>query len=147
DAAVLFCDTGNLGEAEDCARRAQESLARARGHFPAVGAFVDFTTGVVAGAHGRLDEAEARFTSALDATRSAGILFLEPRILHQWGRALLAAQQRTRGLERLEAAIASYRQQGWGARWIDRVLADKLRAQGIEAADLRTSIDAVAASV
>jgi class 3 adenylate cyclase len=147
DAAVLFVDTGNPEEAAACALRAQESLVRAQGRFPAVSAFVDFAAAVVAAAEGRLADAEGRFAAALADARTAGVLWLEPRILHQWGRALLAADQRARAIQQFEAAIESYRQHGWGIRWIDRVLADKLRAQGIEAADVRTSIDAVAASV
>jgi len=79
--------------------------------------------------------------------RSRTSLWNEPRIFHHWGRALLAAGERTRALEKLDAAIESYRRQGYGTPWIERVLADKLRAQGVEAADVRTSIDAVAASV
>jgi class 3 adenylate cyclase len=147
DAAVSLVDTDNLDEATVWAQRAQDRLARAGAGFPAVAAHVDFTLGVVAAAHGRLAEAEDRFAAALAGARSTGVLVLEPRILHQWGRALLAANQRARAIEQLDAAIGAYQQQGWGRRWIDRVLADKLRSQGIDADDVRTSIDAVAASV
>jgi class 3 adenylate cyclase len=147
EAAVLFVESGNLDEAAAWARRAEDSLARAGGHFPVVAAFLDFTAGVVGAAQGRLADAEGRFAAALAAARSTGVLSLEPRILHQWGRALLAANQRARAIEQFDAAIGAYRQQGWGMRWIDRVLADKLRGQGIEAADVRTSIDTVAASI
>src|SRR5262245_16200517 len=147
EAAVLFVESGNLDEAAAWARRAEDCLARAGGHFPVVAAFLDFTAGVVAAAQGRLADAEGRFAAALAAARSTGVLSLEPRILHQWGRTLLAANERGRAMEQLDAAIGAYRQQGWGTRWIDRVLADKLRGQGIEAADVRTSIDTVAASI
>src|SRR6185436_232562 len=128
------------------ADRARQRLTRAGGDFPAVGAFVDFASAVVAAARGRLAEAEASFAAALDAARRTGVVSLEPRLLHQWGRALLAANENVRAIDKLDAAIAAYRQYGWGARWIERVLADRLRAQGVESADVRTSIDAVAES-
>jgi class 3 adenylate cyclase len=72
---------------------------------------------------------------------------MEPRILNAWGRALLAAGERARAVDKLDGAIESYRRQGYGARWIERVLADKLQAQGVEHGDVATSIDAVAATV
>lgn len=72
---------------------------------------------------------------------------MEARILHAWGRALLAAGERARAAEKLDEAIESYRRRGYGARWIERVLADKLQAQGVERADVATSIDTVAATV
>src|SRR5262249_40401136 len=139
EAAVLLVDSGNVDEAAAWAQRAQDCLARAGGHFPVVAAFLDFTAGGGARPPGPAGRgAGGRFAAAVAAARSTGVLSLEPRILHQWGRALLAANQRSRAIEQLDAAIGAYRQQGWGTRWIDRVLADKLRGQGIEAADVRT---------
>ncbi len=107
----------------------------------------ELAAGALAAAEGRLPEAEAHFARALEGRHRYALLILEPTILHEWGRALLAAGERARALEKFDATIESHRRQGWGTPWIERVLADKLRAQGVEAADARTSIDAVAASV
>jgi len=145
DAALLHVETGRLDEAARCVALCQETLAAGREGVATV--YVDLAAGALAGAEGRFAEAEACFARALEAVRSRTLLWHEPRIFHQWGRVLLAAGERARAIEKLDAAIESYRRQGFGTRWIERVLADKLSAQGVEAADVRTSIDAVAASV
>ena len=89
---------------------------------------------------GRFAAADEQFAVALAAARARQNLINEPRILHAWGRALLAAGERARAVEKLDAAIESYRRQGYGARWIERVLADKLQAQGVGRGDVATSI-------
>jgi len=147
DAAVFYVESGRLEEARRCITLGRSMPARGPSHAPGQSLFVDLAAGVLAGAEGRLGEAEALFASVLDAARTAGALSLEPRILHHWGRALLAANESARAIEKLDAAIDRYRQQGWGTNWVERVLKDKLRAQGVESVDVRTSIDAVAASV
>lgn len=102
---------------------------------------------MLAARRGALAEAETHFAASLEAATARSNFFNEPRILHEWGRALLAAGECARAIEKLDGAIESYRRQGYGARWTERVMADKVRAQGIERADVRTSIEAVAATV
>jgi len=150
DAALLHVETGRLDEAARCVALCRDTLAEGPGREAMATNYVygiDLAAGALAGAEGRLAEAEACFARALEAARSRTLLWNEPRIFHHWGRALLAAGQRERAIEKLDAAIESYRRQGYGTPWIERVLADKLRAQGVDAQDVQTSIDAVAASV
>src|SRR5207249_2485883 len=50
-------------------------------------------------------------------------------------------------ISKLDAAIGIYRRIGAGARWLERVIADKLRAQGTPSGDFKTSIDVVATAI
>ncbi len=139
-------EAGRLEEAARYVARCREILAQGE-DWRGSASTVDLAAGSLAAAEGRLAEAEAHFARALETCRRYALLLNEPTIFHEWGRALLAAGERTRALEKLDAAIESYRRQGYGTPWIERVLADKLRAQGVERQDVQTSIDAVAASV
>jgi class 3 adenylate cyclase len=71
----------------------------------------------------------------------------EAEALHLWGRALLDAGDRHGAVEKLDQALATYRRIGAGNRWLERVLADKVRVQGTPSASIKTSIDAVAKSI
>ena len=53
--------------------------------------------------------------------------------LQYWGRALLAAGERARAIEKFDAAIEIYRSRGAGTRFIEYVTADKRRAEGSKA--------------
>ncbi len=143
---LFLAETGDLDEAARRLARYEAVFRRASvdGHPQVYGAFA---AALLAARRGDLAEADIQFAAALTACRARSSFFNEPRILHAWGRALLAAGERARAIEKLDGAIESYRRQGYGARWIERVLADKLQAQGVERGDLATSIDAVAATV
>jgi len=54
----------------------------------------------------------------------------EANTLQNWGRALLAAGEQARAIEKFDAAIEIYRSRGAGARFIEYVMTDKMRAQG-----------------
>jgi class 3 adenylate cyclase len=144
---ILFvAETGDLDEAARELAHHEEVLHSAGldGH---VAVYGNLAAGMLAARRGELPEADKRFAASFAACRERGNLFNEPRILHSWGQALLGANERARAVAKLDAAIESYRRLGYGARWIERVLADKLQAQGIERTDVATSIDAVAATV
>jgi hypothetical protein len=59
----------------------------------------------------------------------------EADTLQYWGRALFAAGERARAIEKFDAAIGKYRSHGVGARFIEYVIADKRRAQGSNSTD------------
>jgi hypothetical protein len=55
--------------------------------------------------------------------------FEEAETLYCWGRALNAWSERSRANEKLDAAIEIYRRCGAGERWVDRVEAERPRAE------------------
>jgi eukaryotic-like serine/threonine-protein kinase len=137
------------GRLDDARRWLDEShkIVDAGEDWRGVASGVALAAGSLEAAEGRSADAEAHFARALEICRRYALLINEPLVFHEWGRTLVAAGERARGIEKLDAAIESYRRQGYGNPWIERVLKDKLAAQGVERADVRTSIDAVAASV
>src|SRR5262249_54492931 len=56
-------------------------------------------------------------------------------ILQYWGRALLAAGEHARAIEKFDAAIEIYRSRGAGSRFVEYVMADRMRAQGSQSTD------------
>jgi class 3 adenylate cyclase len=145
-AMVVLAEIGDLEEAERAMARLREVVEDA----DLVGlreVYVSWALAVLAARRGDLRQADARFAASLSACRARSYLNAEPRILHAWGRALLAAGERAGAVEKLDGAIESYRRQGYVARFIERVLADKVQAQGVARGDVATSIDAVAATV
>lgn len=101
----------------------------------------------VAAAQGRLEEAETQFEQAIETFRRYSCVWDEAEALHLWGRALLNAEERMRAIEKFDAALEVYQRHGAGAIWLERVLADKMRAQGIDPAAVGSSIAAVTVSV
>ena len=82
----------------------------------------------VAAAEGKLDAALAGFESAVTIFRKYALPWEEADTLHRWGRALLAAGATNRAVEKFDAAIEIYRSHGASVRFIDYVMADKMRA-------------------
>ncbi len=60
---------------------------------------------------------------------------------------MIAAGQRGRALEKLDAALAIYRRIGAGSAWLERALVLKMRAQGSESSNVKASIAIVASTV
>jgi class 3 adenylate cyclase len=100
----------------------------------------------VAASDDRLDEAEDQFSGAVEIARRYTLPWDEAEALHRWGLARLKAGDHTGALEKLAGALEIYRRHGAGARWVERVLADKLLAQGIDPTMTGASIDLVAAA-
>ena len=144
--ALFLLENERLDEAARCATRCRAILAEG-GDWRGVAASLALVEGALGAAGGRIEEAEASFAAALDTMHRYGALYLEGQVLHEWGRALLRNGERVRAVEKLDAALAAYRRLGYGTPWLERVLADKLRAQGIDSTDMRTSIDAIVDSL
>ena len=83
---------------------------------------------VVAAVQGNHDVAEGQFESAVAIQRRYHLVWEEADTLHHWGRALAAAGDRARAVEKLDAAIEIYHSRGASTRFIEYVMADKLRA-------------------
>jgi class 3 adenylate cyclase len=101
----------------------------------------------IAAARDNLARAEPLFESALAGFRRFELPWHEAEAHLLWGRALLDAGQRGASLEQLDAALAIYRRIGAGPQWLERVLAVKMRAQGSDSSQVKSTIAAVAASV
>ena len=74
---------------------------------------------------GRPDEADACFATALQTLRQFGLRPDEADGLHQWGLALARAGDRSRAVEKLDAAAEIYARHGAGAAWLDSVRAGR----------------------
>jgi class 3 adenylate cyclase len=136
---------------DEVAARAQ--LERARELFP----LIEDPRGALS----RFRLAEASVAALMDAPDDAGRMFAEaldpaqPRLTvwetalaHQmWGRMLAADGDTPGALRHFDDAISIFQRIEAGSRWIERVMAQRLAAQGIDPADVQSSIEAVADSV
>lgn len=102
---------------------------------------------VVAAAEGRQPESDQHFQEAINILRRYRAVWEEAEAYHLWGKALAEADERVRALEKLDAALEIYRRHRAGSRWIEMVVTDKVRAQGVDPSTTMTSIDSVAASI
>jgi tetratricopeptide (TPR) repeat protein len=94
--------------------------------------FVERAEAVVAAAQGEYAAAKTHFEKAIATFQRYCLPWEEADTLQSWGRVLLAAGERTRAIERFEAAIEIYRSRGAGMRFVEYVIADKRRAQVLE---------------
>ena len=129
--ARFYSKTGRVAEALPHLERCHEILANGDDWGSAAG-LVAFADGVVAGAGGSsTQEFDAHFGKAVDAFRMYCTVWDEAEALHEWGRALLLAGEKARAIAKFESALEIYRRIGAGERWLNRVLTDKIPAQGI----------------
>jgi class 3 adenylate cyclase len=102
----------------------------------------------VAAAGNDTTKATAHFEAAVRIAREFEDRWMEAEALHDWAHALLDAGTRRAAAEKLDAALGIYRAMDAGTPWLERVLADKLRAQGSGSSfEAKRTIDVVAASI
>lgn len=129
--ARYYGGTGRVAEATPHLERCHEILANGEDWSGAVG-HVAFADGVVAAAKGlSTQESDVHFGKAVEIFRHNCTVWEEAEALHEWGRALVSAGEKARSIAKFEAALEIYRRIGAGERWINRVLTDKIPAQGI----------------
>lgn len=104
-------------------------------------------SGAIAAAEGDHAAAARAFDEAAEICARYGLAFDEAGVLHRAGRAYLEAGEGASAVTRLDRALAFYASSGAGEIWSQRVLADKARAQQFGAAEVTTSIVAVAQRV
>jgi class 3 adenylate cyclase len=143
--ALCLAAAGRPAEATEHVARGWEILAGGEDWRGAVGYFA-LAEGAVLAADGRFEEAGERFEAAADVSRRFSLPWQEAEACHRWGRALLAAGDRVGAVEKLAVALDLYRRHGAAGRWVERVVTDKLTAQGIDGHSLQASIDMVAAA-
>lgn len=103
----------------------------------------------VAAASADNEKAQRHFDAAVRVAQRFDDVWTEGEALELGGRALLDAGKRREAIEKYDAAIAIYRRIGAGAPWLERVLAEKLHAQGSSsssATETKRTIDVVARS-
>jgi class 3 adenylate cyclase len=105
-------------------------------------------TAMHAAATGETDLAWSSFAESVDVARRYALQWEEADANHMWGRALLDAGNLIGAIERFNAALDVYARIGAKPFWSERVVADKMRAQGLDASlSVATSIEAVTAAV
>jgi len=143
--AEVEAEAGRLEEAEAHVARCRQLLEQ-DDHGGKAG-IIARVEGRIAATRGRFTEADGHFARAADVFDRHAHVWERAHTLHVWGKAFLDAGDHRRATEKLGAALDVYRQQGAGAIWIERVLADKMKAQGIDPSSIETSIDAVCSAV
>ena len=127
-AVLLSIDAGRPEKAEEHLKYCRVILAQQEDWLGRAGT-IWRAEGVVAAAKNRFSESDPHFEKAIQNFKQYSLPWEEAETLHYWGRALLQAGQLDRAHEKLDAAIKIYRDRGAGQRWIDRVEADRPRAQ------------------
>jgi tetratricopeptide (TPR) repeat protein len=132
--ATMAADAGDAGEALPHLQRCRQIVGAGENWFGLAGSF-ERAEAVVAAVQGEYAAAETHFEKAIATFQRYCLPWEEADTLQYWGRALLAAGERARAIEKLDAAIEIYRSRGAGTRFIDYVMADKRRAQGSKSTD------------
>jgi tetratricopeptide (TPR) repeat protein len=127
--ATMTADAGDAAEALPHLQRCRE-IVGAGEDWRGLAGSVERAQAVVAAVQGEHSAAEAHFEKAIATFQHYCLPWAEADTLQYWGRALLAAGERARAIEKFDAAIEIYRSRGAGTRFIEYVMADKRRAEG-----------------
>ena len=127
--ATMAADAGDSAAALPHLERCRQ-LVGADENWRGIAGAVERAEAVMAAAQGEFSGADGHFERAIANFHQYCRPWEEADTLQYWGRALLAANERTRAIEKFDAAIEIYRSRGAGTRFIEYVLADKMRAQG-----------------
>ncbi|HVL91436.1 MAG TPA: protein kinase [Actinomycetota bacterium] len=95
----------------------------------------------------RGDVAHDAFSAAVSLLQRHGLARQEADVLIDWGRACLAAGDHRGAIEHLGEALDILSRMGAPMARLEPVLADKLRAQGVDPASVQTSVLALADSI
>jgi tetratricopeptide (TPR) repeat protein len=126
--ATMAADAGDAAQALPHLVRCRQILSVGENWLGIAGS-VERAEALAAAAQGRSAVAETQFERAIANFQHYCLPWEEADTLQYWGRALLAAGERTRAIEKFDAAIEIYRSHGASTRFIDYVVADKRRAQ------------------
>ena len=144
--SLLLADAGRPDEADVYVQRSQEILSGGGNWRGAVGRAA-LAEGATLAARGLIDEAGLRFEAAIEVFQRFSLPWDEAEAWHRWGRARLDDGDRIGAIKPLGQAVDRYQRYGAGRPWIERAVADKLLAQGIDSGSgIAASIDIVAAA-
>jgi tetratricopeptide (TPR) repeat protein len=141
----ICAQTGRIEEARANIVRCREIMASEEDWRGQVGG-VKISEAAIAVAEQRFDDADRHFAEALQIIRRYAARSMEGPALCDWGRALSAAGQRHRALEKFDEAIEFYRRVGAGQPWIDRAEADRAQVGSSKSHTARlgqTSVEAL----
>jgi len=145
--AIALCQLGRVDEAAAYVEAGQRLLDNGEDWAGAL-LYHETAEACVAAARGGMAEASSHFEEAVRIAREVEERWGEAEAFSLWGRALLDAGERRAAIEKLDAALGIYRAMDAGTPWLERVLADKLRAQGSSTShEVKHTIDVVAASI
>jgi len=114
----------------------------------ATAGLVERAAAAVEAADGRMDLAAPHFEAAVRIAGAFEDKWWEAEALHDWGQTLVEVGERRAAAEKLDRALGIYRAMDAGSPWLERILADKLRAQGSSSSvEMTRTIDVVAASI
>src|SRR5262249_4307223 len=134
--ALVYAEWRRPAEAEQQRAACRDIFARGD-DWRGLAGRVALADAAVAGITGRLDRIQPGFQQAVDVAKRYSLPWDEAEAVHLWGRALLDARDRRSAVEKLDEALAIYRQIGAGNRWLERVLADKVRVQGTSSTSIK----------
>ena len=134
--ATMAADVGDAEEALQHLQRCRQMVGAGENWLGLAGG-VERAEAVVGPAQGEYAVAETHFEKAIATFKRYCLPWEEADTLQCWGRALLAAGERARAIEKFDAAIEIYRSHGAGARFIEYVIADKIRAQDSKSSPAR----------
>jgi class 3 adenylate cyclase len=141
--ALALVDLGDQGSAKPHVERAIE-LIMSDEDWRGCAGHVHLAEAAYYAALGSLDRAFDGFERAVETCRKYSLFWLEADALHRWGRVFLDAGRPEQALEKLNAALDVYTSISAAPVWSEPVLADKMRAQGVDAAaSPASSIEAV----
>jgi DNA-binding winged helix-turn-helix (wHTH) protein/tetratricopeptide (TPR) repeat protein len=126
--ATMAADAGDAREALPHLQRCREILGAGENWLGLAGN-VERAEAVVAAAQAEFAVAEDQFKKAIATFQRYCLPWEQADTLQFWGRALLAAGERVGAIDKFDAAIEIYHSHGAGARFVEYVLADKMRAQ------------------
>jgi class 3 adenylate cyclase len=146
DYAAILVDLGRTEEAASQVDRLHELQENGEDWGGTAGR-IAHAAGIVAAARGDLHRAVAEWERAIAIAREWSHPWYEAETFFRWGLALARAGDAGGALPRFDSALDIYRRLGASAPWLERVLSAKLRAQGIDPANIETSIEEVASLV
>jgi tetratricopeptide (TPR) repeat protein len=126
--AAMAADTGDAGEARGHLERCRQVVGAGENWFGLAG-MIERAEAAVAAAKGENAAAVTHFKKAIATFQHYCLPWEQADTLQCWGRALLAAGERARAIEKFDAALEIYHSHGAGARFVEYVMADKGRAQ------------------
>jgi tetratricopeptide (TPR) repeat protein len=127
--ATMAADAGDASEASPHLQRCLQIVSAGENWFGIAG-MVQRAEALVAAAQGKYERAEDQFKKTTATFEQYCLPWEQADTLQFWSRALLAAGECARAIEKFDAAIEIYRSRGAGARFIEYAMADKMRAQG-----------------
>jgi tetratricopeptide (TPR) repeat protein len=143
EAVVLYFDAARPEIAADHVRYCRKVVAAGEDGLGRAGSLWR-AEAIVAALRERFHDSDHYFEKSIEICRRYSLPWEEAETPHYWGRALLQAGQSQRALEKLDAAIKLYRDHSGGQVWVDRVEADRRRAEPPLAQARPQSVGAIA---